>query len=126
MNHIIIKPTCYSKFQTIKDIKDALIDYPEQLCNTVPAYSYTMEFVDYFDSNSPVGSLSEYFEETNKNDYVIMANNHKRIHVRRNSNGQFEVVPLTHCPHCSSELNLKSNGKKGCSSNTCHFNEEYD
>jgi hypothetical protein len=67
----------YSKAKTIKDIKENLRIYPEQRCNTMLGYDYTMEFVEYYNENGPVGSLLEFVEFDKETEFEIICGDDK-------------------------------------------------
>ena len=74
MKIINLKPAIFSKSQTVADISQKIIEYPEQRNNTPKALDgLTIEFVDYDgpDYGQPVGTLSEIAEVSKANSFVI-------------------------------------------------------
>jgi hypothetical protein len=81
---ITLKPASYSRAKTVEDIRNNLNMYPEQICNTVKAFKFTMEFVDANDLYGPVGSLSEYYEYGKYTSFEILAKNGNINIIREN------------------------------------------
>ena len=87
-----IRPTSYSKAQTAEQITKHITAYPKQICNTEQAFMHTIEFVDVKNQTGPVGSLSEYFDETNLSVYSIFTSDKRLIQVKRKKDGNFYVI----------------------------------
>lgn len=83
---VSLQPTSYSKAQTKEVFLKKLALDPKQVCNTPAAFKgYVMEFVPCGQPSSPVGTLDEFYQETNDSKVAVYFQNGDKILVKRNS-----------------------------------------
>jgi hypothetical protein len=91
---MILKPTSYSKSQTVEAIVEKISKYPAQRTNTTEAIKgLSVEFI-CFDGppDQPVGTLSEFYTENPVNHFFIKTHKGGIVAIERQPSGDFIVV----------------------------------
>jgi hypothetical protein len=78
----IFKPACYSKYQTVEKILQALVKAPKQVAGSREAIEGKVFEVVQAGTNGPVGTLSELYEVLGLEEVMINAQNGPVLVVR--------------------------------------------
>ena len=82
MQKIKLQPVLFGDAKTYDKIKEKLLAYPEQVCNTTEAFEgLVMEFVPLGKPDAPVGALSEYYRTDGSTKFIISTQDHQELFV---------------------------------------------